>query len=879
MAGNAPYVHNQLPEYSPQVSNGTCAGEDKRQQAKAALQPCYERGLTFVHFVREGVDSSLLEELYAEIGAKISSQETAAAEAFKKEHARNFQNDKSEAQYLPTNLQGTSTSERSEIGANGEILDTQQSTASGAIPGSPLLLSATNRLKASNTTPKHDQPKRPKVQQITNQVSSNNTSANKMIQTSAKASDKSYDRKDHIARMLAARAGKTASTANISAPTSPASASQPSTLQKSTSKASPLISSSLKSPKDVDRPERKPGPDTVAGKPKKPTQTISASPVTTLGREKPVSHSSQITIISTPATDLEAKKRAQTELARRKMEALLNRSSSKPQEEPISQLVQTPAPKPYVPPAIATSGPPPRQSPVVAISAAPQAPPTPRPSFFSPTPGRQFTLPGLFMPPAPLAAIPDSDSQGAQAQLDQPTSSTSTSQHLQTEATSKNILSSPAPAIPANKGSTEIQKSEVVAAGSSSTQIVNNPRKRQKAADFIDPPPTRVKRLFGQSGDKSVVIEVSDDEALDGSLDDVEMEVNKYQDMHALGQLRTDMSRNSQPNAPDAQLERKNSTLTHTQTSVGTMTSLTIPSYAKDSEGLKSKEMEIEMMKRRIAEVEQRRKGKQASSRAQTPNTSKAPSTPKQSRATSEIVEHSKTSLSPNKALVATGGIEEQEGNPHVSFQGNESVDQESLLAEQLAVETEQPPVYEPDQRRRSDSMQQCQQQEVEIEGIRIREASEQRSLDLDGTRKFDGHRNEEVIKKRLEDQYADKNLKETRSGDTPATAKNMQVLQAAEQADKDKGMQRRAAIEAGLPLLDAEVRKTERKLQYLQNQVLELESELQRGIEGRRNLVEELRTLSPNPSTMPGPQDPEHASNEIPALSDADSQGKSSLR
>ena len=90
------------------------------------------------------------------------------------------------------------------------------------------------------------------------------------------------------------------------------------------------------------------------------------------------------------------------------------------------------------------------------------------------------------------------------------------------------------------------------------------------------------------------------------------------------------------------------------------------------------------------------------------------------------------------------------------------------------------------------------------------------------------------------------------------------QAQQAMKNVIKERKEERRAAIEAGLPLLDAEVQKTEQKLQHLRNQIRELESDLQRGVEGRRNLVEELRSLSLDQETALGSLDVGSASVEI---------------
>ena len=79
--------------------------------------------------------------------------------------------------------------------------------------------------------------------------------------------------------------------------------------------------------------------------------------------------------------------------------------------------------------------------------------------------------------------------------------------------------------------------------------------------------------------------------------------------------------------------------------------------------------------------------------------------------------------------------------------------------------------------------------------------------------------------------------------------AERQHAQELAVQVERQQRLERRAAIEAGLPILDAEVEKTEQKLLLLRRQVEDLELELERGIKGRRDLVEELQGLRTPPN------------------------------
>lgn len=77
------------------------------------------------------------------------------------------------------------------------------------------------------------------------------------------------------------------------------------------------------------------------------------------------------------------------------------------------------------------------------------------------------------------------------------------------------------------------------------------------------------------------------------------------------------------------------------------------------------------------------------------------------------------------------------------------------------------------------------------------------------------------------------------------------QVEQALVEAAEQK-RRRKAEIEFGLPILDAEVVRTQMKLEEMKKEVHRLEAEVQKGLEGRKSLIAELEGLGIDTEGMP---------------------------
>ena len=70
--------------------------------------------------------------------------------------------------------------------------------------------------------------------------------------------------------------------------------------------------------------------------------------------------------------------------------------------------------------------------------------------------------------------------------------------------------------------------------------------------------------------------------------------------------------------------------------------------------------------------------------------------------------------------------------------------------------------------------------------------------------------------------------------------------------ADMVAKRRRKAEIESGLPVLDAEVQRTQIKLEEMKKEIQRLEAEVQKGLEGRQSLIEELESLGVDTQGMP---------------------------
>ncbi|KAL9596274.1 MAG: hypothetical protein Q9219_005904 [cf. Caloplaca sp. 3 TL-2023] len=417
--------------------------------------------------------------------------------------------------------------------------------------------------------------------------------------TVSKATQKPVDRKDYIARLLAAKAGKALPTINASKP-SPDPASQES-LQNSSAKAQDEES-------NVTKPNLAQVPN---------NETL----------DKAGDSSDMIKDNATlKSVTVEVKKREQTELARRKIEELRKRSEALKKAPPPVNEALSPSSLEEKHPIQAPAMIPPERN-ATPFTSPPQFQNISQHSYF-PLQNAAFAIPGLFL-----------SSQQTQPDLQSEISP----QKIASAATK--LASFPGPEI--FKGvDTSITPQPSVSVTETSAPFANEPknvetapaagieipkpvtslRKRPTAVDFIESVPSKSRKIGNAKADNRVIFEVSDDEGDEPLHNTSEIQLNGQEGMK-LSQVEENQNPHTErieranfrqhPSLSD--LRVKSEMMRSTATS--SPQTVQIPLKLKEPEGLRSKEEEIARMNRKIAEMEQRRKSKQVASRAHTPGT------------------------------------------------------------------------------------------------------------------------------------------------------------------------------------------------------------------------------------------------------------------
>ena len=851
--------------------------DDGREIARKALRELEENKIGFLSVAAEVVDEELtaasLQKLYSEIGILISSAELAAASVFDTKRKQKQAGNKTGSREFNTDLGKLRGSSPSSVfkHASHSISATSDGALDSPVQDNAVTESATHVIPIHPTKAVTASAAASK-----NQVSTPTNSLGKP--PIAKTNDKAFDRKDYIARMLAAKAGKTLPAVDGTSFTSPSPKLATSTVPKlSLTKETRTTSKAGQEMSQDKGPQKAQGEAGLPGQ----AQTAAQDPnsmASNIGLESRENHTAENALVKTvDQADAQAKKKAQTELARQKMEALRNRENlqRKDQTERGSTVtVVEPLPLPGIPPTpVMPSNKPAGPAPMMA-----QIAPSPQHSVFSLVSAKPlFNLPGLFMSHELSASVPTVP-QPSQYSTPSGSQAPSTAQPVAATTVSETLPSASSPAPPKPTKSVEPSSRD-----SSSIEAINSTRKRQKASDFIEPPSTRIKRHLGPSEDKGVVIEVSEDDAFDGfAEDDVDMDVDTDQDIYGNTSLKPGSTPCSQQKGP-LKMERRGSELTR-QNQVSAIATPPLPSTpAKVCElnGLRSKEKEIELMNKKIAELEQRRKAKQSSSRAQTPSViGTRSSSPKAGTSVLDATGQPQTALVTEEPLAAVEQQMSQEVLDVAAAEANEAGKKARLLIEDQAGqiegqrakdteavqlrETEAHPLRELENLRNEE----LERQRVEIEQQQARDLEERQARQLEEQRVSD-----------LEDQRMTDLEQQKAEGSEVGrlTVQRQRAVESGRETQRQRKLERRAAIEAGLPVLDAEVDKTKQKLQLLRRQIKELETELERGIEGRRGLVEELEALGTLSDMSPGQTKdamPENSRRRSP-MSSADSSGK----
>lgn len=406
----------------------------------------------------------------------------------------------------------------------------------------------------------------------------------------SKAAVKTLDRKDYIARLLAAKAGKAVPV--MSTPKPPldvVSNKKPDLSSQHKNQASEILENETQS-SSSNRSQDK-------------SLALPDAPV----KSTPVSNQAA-----------EAKRREQTELARRKIEELKKRVKESTEVRPPSsgmsamsggeETVQSPGSSVKNP-----------AKPVVRLIRGSQVSQNlPQHPYFSPHDG-SFTIPGLFMSPShsqpdgsiePLdittAPNPsfDYDRANTKPSITTPRDSPSSRSDLVFETS-----------IPSTSTEGHTIKTSLGETGPSKVTV--NARKRPTAADFIESLPSKVRKVDHRKADNSVIIEVSDDDGGDSGNEDSDMQPG---DDGTLKPMKIEDTLTSRPASKAQTHGSSSSTQSDFQVKLehgnnqrsNAGQSLQKSLKDQDPAGLRSKEEEIERMNRKIAEMEQRRKARQS---------------------------------------------------------------------------------------------------------------------------------------------------------------------------------------------------------------------------------------------------------------------------
>ena len=790
------------------------------EEAKQALRDLHSQGFGFDQIVKEGLNPDVLRKLYDEIkvpfiassglglrnGVKngivdvhIESAPSIGVGIAKDQHPRASQKD-----------------------SNGVIFDDDKSTylSTGEIK--------TSSQSANSAMKTEDQFKPMQAGIAKSAVSSKANPLGKASNFRA-GERKTLDRKDYIARMLAAKTGKPIVNASTAA--------SPETLVASGSGISAQVQSAAATGVIV--------PTTVQHAPNELLNTPSGTQNEDL--------------------DAEAKRKAQTDLARQKIEALKFRENFSHQDPSAtsSDIKKTNQ-------KTTTNGVP---NIVAKISASTPRPfPSRQSSYFSPASQKPpFSIPGLFM--TSDAPEPANSSQPLVNELFALPSlgvGSSTSGSSQEDLRPQATISVQSPtadttsSLPKNSSDSD-PKSLVT-----KSAMFASSRERQKASNFTDSPSTRVKRPLGQQGENSVIIDISDDDDSTNSINHSGDEHPSTEELiHPGGSLQKKSHAATPGNGtenPTRSVPALNEFLQRKKAVAKTPPATQVSGQSGDLKDLKSKEMEIEAINRKIAELEQRIaiKAKQTTSRNHSPGTSsRVTASPPLGEASQQITGAMKMPLDDPDSL--NDDVGHVANSDEISAADQLDAKQQLEMIERTKAEVEHSLAAEISL---TSAASQSLVQEEKLQTLQAEEGlnqriGEQRPKDEmqkqahdGGERHFVEMRGQKACEKTAKFEEADSNLhtQERR------LAQGMQQEHSQEQEQKrffeDQRQARKSEIESGLPLLNAEVEKTRERLELLRHEVAGLETQLQKGMEGRQALVEELNSLMQSREIMPEPME-----------------------
>ncbi|MCJ1286121.1 hypothetical protein MMC26_005464 [Xylographa opegraphella] len=720
-----------------------------RGQVKSALSDLYRGQIGYASLLAEGIDASILRGLYHDIGIKVTDSPTNPENRLPtRQNPPQGTISESIQSNISTSIPEASLSSQAISKSSPTVMkphtfsgpsssaQSSQPARSQGLPGRCAIA-----VPASSEAPKDTQSGSPLV--IASQSSRPNIVGLNKSPATAASGDRALERKDYIAKMLAAKAGK---------------------------------ATALKSPKSVEPPK--------ALNPQ-PAQGINLPDVAAAGPLPDASLSFPSRVPPTTPDDVEAKKKASTDLARRKMEALMSRgleahgapihgAAVSHTEELLPQQIVSPVSRDES--ACPTS-----QSSVLPITQTVDQPITfpdsaqqytPATPFFAPLERKpSMGLPGLSM------SYPPDDSQTVSRESAFHVNTAAAQQAPRPSTLEQNNrtrpLTLPKPGVQDEQPDTKSVKSmndPMTGIDAASTVETASPiisRKRATAADFIDGPADNIKRRAGSNGHIEVVIEVSDDEGLAGD----EMDHQYVVQDSSTEPLHPPQISASKPKAI-RDLPPLTNLISRPVTSNTAYTSssapLQIPGKPAEPKELTETEEKIRLLKQMIAEKEERQRAKLTSSGAPSPGptTLRFQSMP--------IVRN------PSPTRSSSGSLILEKQTRALDLVKNELEDQKTVL---VATET--------------------------------------------------------AVRGRLE-------AEETAHASVSARAEveRMEALRATTETERQYREKRRLALEAALPELDAQIQVARGKLDDISRERIELEAELRRGSEGRRKIMEELDML-----------------------------------
>ena len=802
--------------------------DQRIEDAKRALLDLHSQGFDFDRIVNAGLNPNVLRKLYTNMGIPV----TALSNALQPEIVK--------PPFVATDVPTESKPSVAMISIrdehpilpqkdlNGDVLRNVKASHlvndEGKVDGQP-----------TNTAAEDDS------KTVQNQVSLAKLSKPSTLNPLSKASGikagetKVLDRKEYIARMLAAKAGKPA----LSAPT-PVSSKISTTTELG---ASAQVRSS--------------DATTVIGRTELSAQLRSsdaaAASAATAVQQAP-SESADIALgTQKKDSDAEAKRKAQTDLARQKIEALKLRGNTQQQirsatsNDATRDIKQSSA----------------KKFPNISVENSVS---TPRPllsrqsSYFSPASQKPpFSIPGLFMTldaPEPVVTsqpLPNESLASSPRRVGNATFCLSQeSQPPQAVVSAK----------PSTTKKTQFAESAFDLDSAPSVTIAtttSSSRKRQKASDFIDSPSTRVKRPLRQQETTSLIIDISDDELSNSSSEEEPLD-------NEISDRRTNLPIASQAKASGNGKEIPGKTLvpladfSPRTKAVMTPPAAQVSGQSGDLKGLKSKEIEIELINRKIAELEQRIaiKAKQNTSRSHSPRISSRDTTsPTPDEALQQINGTSDVPLSVSGSQMGDTAHDKDRESSVDPAEGNDSAAAEQLSAKRQLEEV---------------GLAKAEvERSLAAEIARAATANDSLALEkraqdsqaVDGSNFLEGgqrlreeqQRVQDEERLRLEESQMQP-VREDTEFSRPYEIDYPLQEQERKRALDEQWQARKSEIELGLPLLDAEVEKTRKRLESLRKEIVVLEMELQKGIEGRQGLIEELNSESRSREALAEPID-----------------------